>query len=295
MIIASLRTSIVRYAEVFFGASPDMKRLVIKAGGYIVRINAVKGVPNEKTLHVMLLVRAVDFDPKKIKNRTFRARLEGIGQFNAVTFSIPTIMPHIDEEWLKRFTSELFAVGYSWMGRRIIQGIREACEQTNRQLYDYVRAMVPNQELLTGFLFSAVADDKDFVVLDDVAVASAFTLAKNTSRRLGRSAADVVLQMMLEVVPINDSVIRVAVQHEDGLDLDLSRDEYYQRDNNFSQALRAVWGDSVTCFPIVRSGPMLLLAFYMTQYKEQLYHFCAHTTSAFIRQRWSGRVKLRRS
>jgi len=130
--------------------------------------------------------------------------------------------------------------------------------------------MVPDKQALGGFIFSAATNDKDFVILDDVATRSSLILASENAKQLGRSAADITLQMMLEVVPMTDSAIRDAVQSDSGIEIDLRRDAYYQRDNSFSQSLRAVWGDTVACFPIVTEGQFFLVAFYMPKYKAVL-------------------------
>jgi hypothetical protein len=129
---------------------------------------------------------------------------------------------------------------------------------------------VTDRRLLKGFVFSALIDEKDFVILDESVIHTAILLAANNAWKLGRSPADIAVQAMMQVIPRDDSVIVDTVQGNKTVDFDLTVDKYYQSDNSFSEAMRAVWGSSVSCFPIMLEGRMLLIALFPTEFKTQL-------------------------
>jgi hypothetical protein len=67
-----------------------------------------------------------------------------------------------------------------------------------------------------------------------------------------------------------DSVIADTVNSGRIMDFDLTAGKYYQADNSFSESMRAVWGSSVSCFPVMLEGRMLLIALFPTEFKTQL-------------------------
>jgi hypothetical protein len=266
-----LKSCIARHSPHLVGASAqDLGFDNFKVDGVTIDLTTTHNLKNEKNLIVAMLVHDVTIRSRQKKFRDVTVRLRETGTYSSVTFQIPAVLTRVDDDDLKQLAAEIFLVGYGWMNQQIVKGIRHACETTNRELYDYVRLMVPNKEVLEGFLFSAASIESDFVVLDDLATSSALVLASKSAGRLGRSAADIALQMMLEVIPLADSVIIEAVKHESSIDLDLSHDSYYQSDNSFSQCLQAVWGQTVSCFPVVSEGEFFLVAFFMPKYKNIL-------------------------
>lgn len=270
-LIEALKRCVVKYSpQLFHADQADVDGSAVMIEGATIHIDNTHNFEDEQNLIVAMLVHNVGVSQEQRKLKGITTRLRETGAYSTVTFQVPTLLSFVDEEWLKQITVEIFSVGYSWMNERIITGIRNACEGTNRALYEYLRIMVPDKQALGGFIFSAATNDKDFVILDDVATRSSLILASENAKQLGRSAADITLQMMLEVVPMTDSAIRDAVQSDSGIEIDLRRDAYYQRDNSFSQSLRAVWGDTVACFPIVTEGQFFLVAFYMPKYKAVL-------------------------
>lgn len=270
-LVEELKRFIVRYATHIFQSSDSSEStLIFKVKGVQIHIDSAQ-ILGSSQLVIAMLVRSLEVDDAGRKMREITERLPGTGAYSTVIFQVPTLLKYVDEKILKNLAVEIFSLGYNWLSERIITSIRRACDNTNRALYEYLRIMVPDRRILEGFVFSAAVQDKDFVVLDDVATRSALELASKRSEQFGRSAASMTLQMMLEVVPLSDSVIRDVMQQDGSIDIDLSAETYYQQgDEGFSDSLKAVWGNTVSCFPIVTSGKFFLVAFFMTQYKSEL-------------------------
>jgi hypothetical protein len=270
ILIENLKECMLQNACELFGADePDHNTRIIKYSGITIEIVHAVNVPKDQTLVIGLLVRTLDDDIPR-KSRTLTVRLNGIGRYDQIRFEIPSFIENCDRDHLKLLGTELFSVGYNWMNERITAVIRAASEETNKSLYEYVRIMVQDKRALEGFLFSAAVKDQDFVILDDFAARSALVLAQKNAERLGRSAADLAVQMIVEIVPIKDSVIRDVANSNHEVDIDLGRDDYYTSDGTFSESLRAVWGNMITCYPIVTDGNFLMVCFFMTRFKDYM-------------------------
>jgi hypothetical protein len=191
-------------------------------------------------------------------------RLAGFGKFSEVEYVISKSCQAADLGLLEQLTKSIFLSGYNWLNERTIGCVGRACDAFNQALYEHVRIVVPDQQLLNGFLFSAAFKGKDIAVLSDSALKMAIQLAGPAAANLGRSAADIVVQWMTQIIPLADSsIVDAAQQGDEGILVDLAQDVYYKADKSFSDSLRAVWGDSVFCLPILRSDQLILVAFYL--------------------------------
>lgn len=272
LLIDYLKRLIVKYATPLFGAEvvdKDAWSFHLKEAKIVVEKSI--DLKDERHLVLGLLVRNLETNRTQRKKRhATRIDINGWGRYSSVVYDFPDICTVRDENLLTKLTKDVFVVGYHWMNEKTVSCIRRTLGQFNQSLYEHMRIIVPNEKLLDGFIFSAVYENNDFVVLNDFAISSALLLAEPNAWKLGRSAADVTIQMMTQVIPIEDSVIMEAVKNENSVVIDLSKDRYYQADDTFSDALRAVWGDSITCFPIVKEGDFLLVAFFITCHKDEL-------------------------
>ncbi|HYD06217.1 MAG TPA: hypothetical protein VEC60_10850 [Reyranella sp.] len=224
-------------------------------------------VKNETNLPFVLSPRTTETIPKGISHIPIKLSING--KYRTASFSLPRFV-NVRSELISHLVSALFWVGYSWLDDKIVQAVRSVCQSTNRNLYRYIEAMLPAPGMLDGFLFSAAADKKDFVILDDFATLRSLRLAHENARRFGRSAASIVAEVVVEVVPIEDSVIRDAAAEDRIIDIDLALDPYYTEKQSFRQALHALWGKRVTCLPVVTEGPFLLVAFFPTSKRSSL-------------------------
>lgn len=269
-LVAIIKEILIRHSCEIFGAE---RTATTQEGfwykGVMIEVTNTIDFNRPRTLVVALLVREV-VEPREMKSRTIATSLVSMGRFDEVCVDLPSFVA-CDDEYLRLLTAEVFAVGYNWMSERIGAIIRRAAtEVLNRELYEYIRIMVTNKKALEGLLFSAAANEEDFVVLDDIATQSAMMLAQRSAGKLGRSAADIAIQMMGQIIPIKDSVIRDVANEGTSRDIELGRDDYYRSDDSFAQSLRAVWGNIITCFPIVTEGDFLLVCFFMTEHKEYM-------------------------
>ncbi len=272
-LIEELKRLIARYADCIFQGCDTLGcgKFSFKSSGVPVKIESADILCEEKKLTVAMLVVSPDVDEGYRKMRTLTVRLTDMGSYSSITFQIPTMLKFANSEFLELLSKEVFSVGYNWLNERIVAAVRRACYDTNRELYEYLRIMVANKDVLEGLMFSAAAKDMDFVLLDDVAMETAINLASRNSAMFRRCAASMALEMMLEVVPISDSVIRHVVQQGECVDIDLRADKYYQQSSDgFGESLKAVWGNTVSCFPIVTSGSFLLVVFFMSRYRAEL-------------------------
>lgn len=200
-------------------------------------------------------------------------------RYRTVIFMFPAIAKTIDEPFLHALVSGIFGVAYNWLIDALGRAIADATAKTNQDLYRFVRVMIPDQKVLEGFIFSVLIQGKgapkaeDVVILNDQAASLSIKLASERSRRLGRNPADLAVEMLSELVPYNDSVIPNACAEGKPVDISLKSEKYYQESMTFNEAMQAIWGSTVTCYPIVTDGEFLLVAFYQTQYKNILTPF----------------------
>jgi hypothetical protein len=267
--------ALLRNAPTIFGAdfSRVGKQLVtIGSVDYALQFSELD-TRDEGNLPFLLSARTTDTLPKGVQHLTIKLSVNG--RYRTATFTCPKVVdPKTD--LISELISSLFRVGYYWLDDKIVQAIRASCQATNRYLYRYIEAMLPEPSLLDGFWFSAAADEKDFVILDDFATLRSIHLANANAKRFGRSAANIVAEVVAEIVPINDSVIRDVANGDKSIDLDLSLDPYYSEKQSFRQALHALWGKRVTCYPILSEGKYLVVAFFPTSKKERLEPFLTH-------------------
>jgi hypothetical protein len=272
-LIEELKRLIARYADLIFHECDSLgcEKSSFKSSGMPIKIISADILSEEKQLSIAMLLGSPEVGNDSRKMRATTVRLPDMGSYSSITFQTPMILRFANSEFLEVLCREVFSLGYNWLNERIVATVRRACCDTNRELYEYLRIMVANRTVLEGLMFSAAAKDMDFVLLDDTAMETAINLASKNSAMFGRGPASLALQMMLELVPISDSVIRHVVQQNECIDIDLRADRYYQQSNDgFGESLKSVWGNTVSCFPVVTSGSFLLVVFFLPKYKSEL-------------------------
>jgi hypothetical protein len=202
------------------------------------------------------------------------------GKYSNAQYILPNIEIEIDKDYIEKVTNAYFQVGYNWLYETIKRAVRIASLRTTRALYEFVRIMIPDSNWLDGFWFSALTDKegkggkgKDFVILDDIAMERSFLLATRSPLSLARSPASIVTEMTSEIVDFEDSAIGVVCAEKKPKDIELATENFYQSNTSFNLSMRAIWGDSVTCYPVVNHDRFLLVAFFQPQYKSVLIPF----------------------
>ena len=231
----------------------------------IYEISAAPDVRKPSDLCVSCIPRGIEVDLQGFFE--INVHLHPPGKFKCIKFYLPKELHNIDEAFLNELSNGLFAVGYRWLIDAIARAISKAAANTKESLYQFVRVMISDDQYLDGVWFSALVSEgkdakKDIVVLDDIAARLSMRAAEEAAHRLGQNAASIVTQMMTEVVDFEDSVISDIEDRTAPFEIDLSEDQYYQKDATFNLALRGVWGKSVICYPIISSGNFRLVAFY---------------------------------
>jgi hypothetical protein len=272
ILLEHLGQSLARHAGQIFNADRNnVETLSFHVGNIRIQLEIAPNVQQEGCLLVCLIPRDLNLERSQIKlKKALEIKINGFGRYSSVIYDLPSLCSIADRDFLVTLTRDVFIVGHNWMNEKTMKCIREATDDANQSLYEYMRTVVTDRRILDGFVFSALLDERDFVVLDEAAIHTAISLAANSAWKLGRSPADIAVQAMTQVVPSADSVIADAVNSRKILDFDLTEGKYYQEDDSFSESMRAVWGPSVSCFPIMGEGKMLLIALFPTEFKTQL-------------------------
>ena len=267
-----LKECLVRHAVHLFEADRiDEEKQCFHVKGIRLELEIAPNIRHDSCLLVCLVPRDLSLEHSQTTLRNaVEIKIDEPGRYSSVTYTVPRLCSITNEELLSTLTRDVFVVGHNWMNEKTMKCIREASDDANRSLYSYMRTVVTDRRLMNGFVFSALLDEKDFVVLDEAATRTAISLATSSAWKLGRSPADIAVQAMTQVIPIADSVIADVVKGEKTMDFDLTTDKYYQADNSFNESMRAVWGSSVSCFPLMREGKMRLIAIFRTEFKTQL-------------------------
>jgi hypothetical protein len=272
LLLQHLGESLVRQATHLFNADRiNEETQSFQVGNIRIEVEIGSNIQQEGCLLVCLIPRDLDLQKSEIRLRkAMEVKIDVPGRYSLVVYDLPTLCSIRDKDLLITLTKDVFIVGHNWMNEKTMKCIRQANYEANQSLYEYMRTVVTDRRILNGFVFSALMDEKDFVVLDETAIYNAISLAANTAWKLGRSPADVAVQAMTQVVPRADSVIADTINSGRTLDFDLTAGKYYQADNSFSESMRAVWGSSVSCFPIMREGKMLVIALFPTEFRSEL-------------------------
>jgi len=193
-------------------------------------------------------------------------RIPKKGKFREIMVRYPREILNIDEYFLFNLSISLFNIGYDWLNTTLIRTIKETIKDLNDEIYEFVNRMIQTPSVLEGFIFSALTTDrgkkdKDFVLLDDRATSALINLAEKSNYAIGDAPAKLVADMVFDVIPIEESVIADVVNNRSKTDIDLTKTDRYSS-NEFAKTLRAVWGDTVCCYPINSEGRFLLVAFY---------------------------------
>lgn len=272
VLLQHLGESLVRQASYLFNSDRISEETQsFQIGNIRIEVEIACNIQQEGCLLVCLVPRALDLKRSDISLRkALEVEINVPGRYSVVDYELPIMCSIRDKDLLTTLTKDVFIVGYNWMNEKTMKCIRKANDDKNQSLYEYMRTVVTDRRILSGFVFSALMDDKDFVILDEFAFFTGISRAANDAWKLGRSPADLAVQAMTEVVPLADSVIADTINSGGTLDFDLTAGKYYQNDNSFTESMRAVWGTSVSCFPIMREGRMLVIALFPTEFRSEL-------------------------
>ncbi|HET9767597.1 MAG TPA: hypothetical protein VFS60_12160 [Thermoanaerobaculia bacterium] len=258
-------------AEIFASERADVDRRSLYVKGVRFEIEMLPNIHDPKSLLVCLIPRDAGLEGSQLKLETaVEVDIGGYGEFSKVVFEVPRLITAMDRDFLAGLTQGLFVAGNNWIYERALKSVRELSEEANQSLYRYMRTVVANQEVMNGFVFLALLDGSDFVVLDEGATSAAIKLASRDSWKVGRSPLDTAIQVMTQVVPDRESLVVDVVGYAKSTDFDLATTKYYHEDVSLFDALRAIWGEFVSIFPIVREGKMLLVAVFRTEFKSEL-------------------------
>lgn len=205
----------------------------------------------------------------------YQVSIAGHDKYQTISYHLPSTAK-VDTIFLTLLTNELITVGYRWLSESITRAIARASADTKDSLYQFMRVMVPNQQALKGFISSVLIEDsrnssgKDIVLLDDIAVQMSIDAASGSSLAIQRNPIALATHMLTEIVDAEDSVIPYASDAGKKFTMKLDTDQYYSEDPGFKLSLQAIWGRSVTCYPIITDGPLLLVAFYAPQFDAMI-------------------------
>lgn len=279
LIEARLLTSILRQIDRIVSQSgvPVVGK-TFRHGGMHYEVEFARDLQNQTDIVYSFFERSIDSG--SASTFTCSVDLETHGKYSRVVFVFPRSLSSINEEFLTALVNGMFSVGYNWLSEAIARAISAAIESTNQTLYQFVRVMVPRQDVLDGFWFAALVEDKedkntfkDIVVLDDVALKLSMVAAQASAKRLGRNAASIVTEMVSEVVDQEYSVINDAFAENKVVNISLTSENYYQQNTSFNLSLQGVWGKSVTCYPLLDSQALRLVAFCRPENSEYVCEF----------------------
>lgn len=232
---------------------------------------------NEKT-QLFFTCLGVNAAGTSITPKTININLEKSYRFDECKFLLPTELP-CNENYISELVKGIFQIGYRWLGYTINLKVSEAISDTKGELYAYIKGMIDDETYLEGFWFSALVYDqednekKDVIILDQDAVQASLKISAKNFQRGMKSPEKSVTEMATEIVGQHESVIHEAVQRDEDFEIDLTSGSYYQNNTSFNLAMRAIWGESVSCFPIIDANEIAIVSFYRPQYKSYLSGF----------------------
>ena len=214
-------------------------------------------------LDISVLQLNVDKPPKPVR---VHGSVKGLGRVTMTTTIVDPRFVRCAEE-IAYLTTELYEFGYSLMFELIRRVIEELETDLSKQLYEYMRPLLP-AEMLKFFWFNIISEDGGGIYLFDRHSANnTMSLLTTHERRRSLAPAELFAHLLVTAIPFEQMFSKHVIATGQCLSVPLTVTDYRDSSIGYSQAEDFIYpGKSASVYPIVREGRAFLVASFPTVY-----------------------------
>src|SRR5260370_1601453 len=200
---------------------------IIDEGNNEFHVRLSEAIEDQRAL-VLVVIPVGSSAPFK-RQRIRPRKIQGYGRFNRVRFVIPQSR-WCDGDLLQQFVSSVFETAYGWFEQRVANLISGNRDMLAANLYQYLRAIIPNEEARRNVWFASVTTDCVFRVLDPEGAHAAFALVHPHAHVYAYSTHRLVAEILATALPRQNLLMQAAVTRKQSVDADLSQAVYKRKE-----------------------------------------------------------------
>lgn len=263
-----LSQTIVEYSpDIIPDSVPNIKTGKIEFDGRHYDVVVRESLPNPEVVEIWLIQRDLGVPPKR--HRRTKVKLSGSGLYKRAHVYLTPDMK-TDFDLFAEIISTVFKTGYSWYEETMHRLISEESISA-RNLYSYIRTILPSDDFLKEFWLVSMNQNRGCYLVDDRMASSALPLITKLASTVNKSPIRLLCEFITGVLPFELTHSKDAVAENICIDVDLTRSKYLEDKSLFVTSEIALLGsESISIFPIVRTGSAYFLAIFSTQNRPVL-------------------------
>jgi len=196
--------------------------------------------------------------------KEFHIRVNGYGNIDELNFIYPSFL-NVKLESLNALLKNSIEIGYNWFKIKIEDLVAKDKISLTKNLYGYIRKIIPSDELRQHLWFATVTDGYGFRLIDYNVAMNLFSEIDKCSRDFGFSTNRLVGEMLSTKLPKHKILMQKAIEENRIMDVNISEARYSQDGDIYAGAMTAFYGaDSFTIHPILIDRKANILALYPT-------------------------------
>lgn len=263
-----LSHTVIEYSsEIIPGSVPNIKAGQIEINDRHYELVIRDSLPNPEVVEIWLIQRDLGVSPKR--HRRTKVKLGGSGLYKTAHIYLTPDMK-ADLEFFGYVISTVFKTGYNWYEEMMHRLISEESVSA-RNLYSYIRTILPSDDLLKEFWLVSMNNEKGCYLVDDRMASSAIPFVSKLAKTVGKSPMRLLSEFITGVLPFEVTHSKSAVAEDLCIDVDLTQSKYLEDKSLFvSSEIVLLGSQSISIFPIVRTGSTYFLAIFSTKNRSIL-------------------------
>lgn len=294
----SLEVFLVRYIEDilkekskdFLGLNSNIKNsyLTSENEGLLFSINIAKDIYENKIMNILVNVHLVGNKPNLKK---LYINIDGYGSVQEIIFLYPEIL-NIDLIAINSLLKNIYEVGYNWYQIKIEELINLEKISLTKELYDYIKKIIPSKNLRKHLWFATVTEEYGFRLIEQDVAIDLFERINSHATYFDHSTNRLVAEMLSTRMPKDKILMQKAIEVDQVIDVDIKQAKYSKEGSIYSAAMAAFYGcESFTIQPIlVTTDSANIVALYpsdkrndfeflINEHNDRLITICKNTTS----------------
>ena len=174
---------------IFYNAQHNDKFDSFCISGNLFTIDTSEEARNKTSLDISILPRT---SVQKVKI-VHTVKIDTAGKYKQISLFAPQNIIK-DNSFLDELIVVVFTTGYKWAEETIIGSISNDNETFIKDLYSYIRIVLPDEDVLSNFWFVCSCKGSSFYLVDDITAKSAIELLKRNEGNLTESPFKLVLK-----------------------------------------------------------------------------------------------------
>jgi hypothetical protein len=268
LVKAELLRVFVEESPILFRARPALaEKCIVAENGIEYHIRLAEDVRDFRAL--LASVTPIPERPKPKFQKISAVKCKETGRFKLVRLYIATTCP-CDVDLLQQAVATVLDTAYSWFRGRTEDLVAARVDLLARDLYAYLRTMIPNDVARQNVWFASVTTDWGFRLLAPDVARAAFAIIDKHAPKYGYSTNRLVAEVLTTALPRDKLLMQQAVRENKCIDANLKDAKYRKEGSIYASALAALYGgDSFTVYPVTANNKIsVVLLFPTTQRAE---------------------------